>query len=43
LVDEADIVKAEKLGSDVVQFFREVVGFEPFAYQKEFIKLSQDN
>jgi len=39
LVDEAEVARAQKLSKDPVQFFRQVVGFEPTSYQKEFIRL----
>jgi len=35
--------KALSLSSDPVQFFRQVVGFEPTGYQKDFIKLFVEN
>jgi hypothetical protein len=35
--------KALSLSSDPVQFFRQVVGFEPTSYQKDFIKLFVGN
>jgi len=35
--------KALSLSSDPVQFFRQVVGFEPTSYQKDFIKLFVEN
>jgi len=35
--------KALSLSSDPVQFFRQVVGFEPTLYQKDFIKLFVEN
>ena len=31
------------LSSDPVEFFRQVVGFEPTSYQKDFIKLFVEN
>jgi len=43
LIDEAEVAKAQKLSSDPVQFFRQVVGFEPTAYQREFIQLFLEN
>jgi phage FluMu gp28-like protein len=39
LIDEAEAVKAQRLSKDPVEFFRQIVGFEPTSYQKEFIKL----
>lgn len=35
--------KALRLSSDPAQFFRQVVGFEPTSYQKNFIKLFVEN
>ena len=35
--------KALGLSSDPVEFFRQVVGFEPTSYQKDFIKLFVEN
>jgi len=43
LVDEAEVAKAQKLSDDPMQFFRQVVGFEPTYYQIEFIKLFLEN
>jgi phage FluMu gp28-like protein len=39
IVDDAEFAKARKLSRDPVEFFRQVVGFEPTSYQKEFIEL----
>ena len=39
-----DAVKeATKFSSDPVEFFEQVMGFKPFAYQVEFIRLFQEN
>jgi phage FluMu gp28-like protein len=43
LVDEAEVANAQRLSADPVQFFRQIVGFEPTKYQVEFIKLFQEN
>jgi len=43
IVEEAEVTEAQKLSEHPVQFFRQVVGFEPTAYQIEFIKLFQEN
>ncbi|MFB0501932.1 MAG: hypothetical protein ACETVP_05620, partial [Candidatus Bathyarchaeia archaeon] len=39
LVDEAEAARAQQLSRDPVEFFRQIVGFEPTSYQKEFIRL----
>lgn len=39
IVDAEEMERAQKLSRDPVEFFRQVVGFEPTAYQREFIKL----
>jgi phage FluMu gp28-like protein len=39
IVDDAEFARAQQLSNDPVEFFRQVVGFEPTSYQKEFIKL----
>jgi phage FluMu gp28-like protein len=43
IVDDAELARAQKLSRDPVEFFRQVVGFEPTIYQKEFIKLFLEN
>jgi len=43
IVEEAEVAEAQKLSEHPVQFFRQVVGFEPTTYQIEFIKLFQEN
>jgi len=43
IVDEAEVTKAQKLSDDPIQFFRQVMGFEPTSYQREFIKLFLEN
>jgi len=43
IVDEAEVAKAQKLSDDPVQFFSQIVGFEPTSYQREFIKLFLEN
>jgi len=43
LVDEAEVAKAQKLSDDPTQFFKQVVGFEPTPYQREFIHLFLEN
>jgi len=43
LVDEAEVDRAQKLSKDPVQFFKQVVGFEPTIYQKDFIELFLKN
>ena len=37
------VQKAQKLSSDPVEFFEQVMGFKPFAYQVEFIRMFQEN
>lgn len=39
LVDEAEAARAQHLSKDPVEFFRQVVGFEPTKYQQDLIKL----
>jgi len=39
LVDEAEVERAQKLSEKPVEFFRQVVGFEPTSYQKELIEM----
>jgi len=43
ILDDAEVAKAKKLSSDPAEFFRQIVGFEPTPYQKEFIKLFLEN
>jgi reverse gyrase len=43
IVQDIQLAKAQKLSRDPVEFFRQVVGFEPTSYQKEFIKLFLEN
>jgi hypothetical protein len=43
LVEMAEVEKAQQLSSDPVEFFEQVVGFKPFPYQVEFIRMFQDN
>src|SRR3972149_6431740 len=43
LVEMAEVEKAQQLSSDPVEFFEQVVGFKPFQYQVEFIRMFQDN
>jgi len=43
VVNEAEVAWAQSLSKEPVEFFRQVVGFEPTAYQKEFIKLFLEN
>ena len=39
IVEAKEMERAQKLSRDPVEFFRQVVGFEPTAYQKDFIRL----
>jgi len=39
IVDAEEMERAQKLSRNPVEFFRQVVGFEPTKYQREFIKL----
>jgi len=41
VVDEAQVANAQELSAEPVQFFRQVVGFEPTSYQKELIMMFQ--
>jgi phage FluMu gp28-like protein len=43
LVEKAEVEKAQQLSSDPVEFFEQVVGFKPFPYQVEFIRMFQSN
>ncbi|MEM2971311.1 MAG: terminase family protein [Candidatus Bathyarchaeia archaeon] len=43
IVDEAEVAKAQKLSNNPIEFFRQIVGFEPTPYQKEFTKLFLEN
>jgi phage FluMu gp28-like protein len=43
LVDKLHEENALKLGEDPVEFFRQIVGFEPTAYQKDWIRLFVEN
>lgn len=43
IVDNALVEEARKLSDDPVEFFRQVVEFEPTAYQKKFIELFLEN
>ncbi len=43
LIDEAEVAHAQSLSNDPVEFFRQIVGFEPTPYQKEFIRLFLEN
>jgi phage FluMu gp28-like protein len=43
LVDKAEVEKAETLSSVPVEFCRQLIGFEPTEYQKELIKLYEEN
>ena len=43
IADEAEIIRAQELSKDPTEFFKQVVGFEPTAYQKEFIKIFLEN
>lgn len=38
-MDKAEVERARQLSRDPVEFFRQVVGFEPTRYQKQFIRL----
>jgi phage FluMu gp28-like protein len=42
IVDDALVEEAQSLSREPVEFFRQVVGFEPTHYQKEFIKLFKE-
>ena len=43
LIEQLEVAKAQRLSSDPVEFFEQVVGFKPFPYQVEFIRLFQAN
>ena len=40
---DAEVAKAQKLSSNPVEFFQQIVGFQPTSYQKEFIRLFLEN
>ena len=42
-IRQAIIEKTRELSADPIQFFEQVIGFKPFAYQLEFIKMFQEN
>ena len=42
-IRQAVIEKTQELSADPTKFFEQVVGFKPFAYQAEFIKMFQEN
>jgi len=42
-VDRRKTEETKKLSSDPAEFFRQVVGFEPTEYQKEFIRMFLEN
>ena len=41
--DESTIEETQKLSADPADFCRDILGFKPFAYQEEFIKLFVEN
>jgi len=43
LIDAAEVAKAKNLSSDPVEFFRQIMGFEPTKYQVDFINLFLEN
>jgi len=43
IAEEKEVKKARKLSNDPVQFFRQVVGFEPTNYQKDLIQKFLDH
>lgn len=43
LDEKAEVEKAQQLSSDPIEFFEQVVGFKPFQYQVEFIRMFQNN
>jgi hypothetical protein len=40
IVDAKDVERAQKLSNDPVEFFRQVVGFEPTEYQVSLIRIA---
>jgi len=42
IVDEAEVARAQALSQDPIEFFRQIVGFEPTTYQKDLIALFLD-
>jgi len=43
VVEEAEVARARTLSNEPVEFFRQVVGFEPTSYQVDLIKKFLDN
>jgi phage FluMu gp28-like protein len=43
VIDRVSMAKAQKLSEDPVNFFSQLVGFQPTNYQADFIKLFQEN
>ena len=43
LAEELVLEETQKLSADPVVFCREVLGFVPFAYQEQFIRLFREN
>jgi hypothetical protein len=39
VVEEAEIERAQELSNEPIEFFRQVVGFEPTEYQKQLIDM----
>ena len=42
-IRQSIIEKTQELSTDPIQFFEQVIGFKPFAYQAEFIRMFQEN
>ena len=42
-IRQAAIQKTQELSADPIKFFEQVVGFKPFTYQTEFIRMFQEN
>src|SRR4030042_4221511 len=42
-IRQAIIEKTQGLSADPVEFFEQIIGFKPYAYQKEFIQMFKNN
>jgi phage FluMu gp28-like protein len=42
-IRQSETTKTQKLSSDPIRFFEQIIGFKPFSYQEEFIKIFQNN
>jgi len=42
-MDQAETTKTQQLSADPIEFFRQIIGFEPTTYQKELTQLFKEN